>query len=448
MPKRHLPNIPQTIQVIIEKLDTSGLGISTWHNKQIVVHGAFPGEEVIVRVDGQGQFRIHGTAIAIVRPSPHRVSPRCAIVEQCGGCTLQRLDPKVQREIKYRTILETLDFLDNPTDIVRPFAFISDSYQYRNKALWMTAAAKQPDHSLDMGLFRPWSHDLVPLSTCPVQDQPTEIVLRHLPPLLQSYKVAATWLRAIMVRSNGRESLVTFVTYPGPQPSYVEPLVDSLFAIPTVVGVAQNQTNPQSNAIIGPELHVLRGVDRLLFEIGPTRFFAGPTSFVQTYLEGAAHLIEQVRAFLPGPFTTLVDLYAGVGMFALAMTERAAHILAVEASPDGTKWARHNFLNDTSACKLDAIHNDVLSFTAGTQPTNAVDAVILDPPRAGCGAEVASAICNRLRPSVVVYVSCNPNSFARDARVFLASGYRVTDVVPVDMFPHTPHVELVAKLTL
>lgn len=444
MPKRYSRKIPNTICISIDKIDASGLGVGQWNGKTVVVHGALPNEQVDVHVEGEGQHRIHGTATTIIQPSPHRVTPRCAIVDRCGGCTLQRLDPKVQREMKRQHIVETLGFLDKPSDVVHPFAFVSNSYGYRNKALWMTAHAQKPNHLLELGLFRPWSHDLVPLSTCPVQDPPTEIVLEHLPDCLRAHNATSTWLRAVLVRSNGTDSLVTLVVNRGPQPQHLANLVGDLLKIPTVLGIAENKTNPLSNAILGPNSHMLGGIDRLLFEIGPTRFFAGPTSFVQTNSAGAAHLIELVRSFLPGPYATLVDLYSGVGMFALAMCDRASRILAVEASPDGTAWARYNFSLVTNPCKLDSVRSDVTSFVAAAEP---VDAVILDPPRAGCGAQVASDICARLRPSTIVYVSCNPTSFARDAAIFLASGYRLTDVVPVDMFPHTPHVELVAKMS-
>jgi 23S rRNA (uracil1939-C5)-methyltransferase len=180
--------------------------------------------------------------------------------------------------------------------------------------------------------------------------------------------------------------------------------------------------------------------------VGDTTFLVSPTAFFQTNVHAAEILVRLVLDALPAGEAVL-DLYAGVGLFALPLARRGDRVTAVEenraATEDGITSLRLNRI-DGQSCRF--VARRVEAALRSVQPRDAVHAV-LDPPRDGCAPAVIEELFGRVRPSRVAYVSCNPEALARDLGLILRHGYRAEPLQPLDMFPHTAHVETVAVLT-
>jgi 23S rRNA (uracil1939-C5)-methyltransferase len=203
--------------------------------------------------------------------------------------------------------------------------------------------------------------------------------------------------------------------------------------------------HPRGDAFIfGPETRRIAGTERLREDISGTAFLISPTAFFQTNVKAAEILVRLVLEAVPADATVL-DLYAGAGLFALPLARRGHQVVAVEANPvavaDGVASLRLNGIPD-ARCRFIAKPVAVVTRRAVTAA-----AVVLDPPREGCEAAVLDDVFGRIRPATAVYVSCNPETLARDLTRVVRHGYEVRSLQPVDMFPHTPHIETVVVTT-
>jgi 23S rRNA (uracil1939-C5)-methyltransferase len=207
-------------------------------------------------------------------------------------------------------------------------------------------------------------------------------------------------------------------------------------------------------ALFGRSTRKLHGRDRLREEVADVSFLLSPTAFFQTNVRAAELLLGIVSGALAGGRSLRVlDLYAGAGLFALPLARRGHVVTAVEESAeaiaDGEASRWFSKIPD-AACRFvhGRVEEAIGSRPGGLAGASRPDAVVLDPPRAGCPPRVLGAIVRGVRPARLAYVSCNPEALARDLAVAVAGGYLVERVQPVDMFPHTAHIEAVASLSL
>jgi len=209
-----------------------------------------------------------------------------------------------------------------------------------------------------------------------------------------------------------------------------------------VAGVHLAVSPERSSYLQGERFVHLAGHRRTIFHLGGEAFHLSPGSFFQTCAEGAERLVEIVLAMLPESIDTLADLYGGVGVFARLSRSRWKRAVVAESNPqaieDLRSWLRHS--GEQRLQVTPGAVEEVMERVMGRNP----DVVLLDPPRSGCRPEVIASIGHR-RPSTVVYVACGIEALARDGAALLDHGYRVDRVASVDMFPHTPHLEVVAR---
>jgi 23S rRNA (uracil1939-C5)-methyltransferase len=209
--------------------------------------------------------------------------------------------------------------------------------------------------------------------------------------------------------------------------------------------------HPRGDAFIfGPETRRITGTDRLRDDVAGVTFLISPTAFFQTNVRAAEILVRLVLDAVPEG-TAVLDLYAGAGLFALPLAKRGHRVTAVEANrtavADGEASLR---LNRIPAERCRFVTRPVSTFTRTVgrrNPSAPPSVVILDPPREGCEAVVLDDVFGRIGPATAVYVSCNPETLGRDLQRIVRHGYTVASVQPVDMFPHTPHIETVVTLT-
>jgi 23S rRNA (uracil1939-C5)-methyltransferase len=217
-------------------------------------------------------------------------------------------------------------------------------------------------------------------------------------------------------------------------------------AEPAVTGVHLNTNSEPGTVIFGPHTQQLAGQARLMEEIAGVRFLISPTSFFQTSAAGAARLVETVLRSVPAMSSgSILDLYAGVGLFAAPLARRGHRVLAVEENPtaveDGIETLKHNRI---SGCRY--LSGKVETTLKKLARDEQFQIAILDPPREGCPEWTLRLLARQMRPQRIIDVSCDPTALAADLALLTHSGYRVMEIQPIDMFPHTAHIESVAVL--
>jgi 23S rRNA (uracil1939-C5)-methyltransferase len=395
--------------------------------------------------------------VEVLRPGPERVPPPCPYVPRCGGCRLQHLGYPAALAAKRDQVAEHLVRIGHLKDVpvldpdpaVEPFG-------YRNKMEY--SAAPSPGAGLSLGLHARGRWDeVVDLEACllatPLGNAVRETVRAWaleagVPPYDQ--RAQAGMLRHVVVREGiaTGQVLVTVVTAPGGDDA-VDRLAPRLAeAHPEVVGLLHAVNAGVAEVASGLPARVVSGRDWLEERVRGMTLRLSAGAFFQTNTRMAERLYDRVAeaAGLDGS-QVLYDLFAGVGSIGIALAAGARRVVAVEIAPGAVADAKRNALANGVENHL-ALCGDVgvvLREPRGELP--APDVAVVDPPRAGLSGRAVRRILE-LAPPVLVYVSCHPATFADNAARLVEGGYRLEWVRPVDMFPQTPHIEAVARLTL
>ena len=305
------------------------------------------------------------------------------------------------------------------------------------------------------GFYHPGTHEIVDFEDCPVQPELSVDIVRKVKGLAgrlgwkpYDSRTHTGWLRHLFIRTNTEgKALAAFVTRTPEFPGEASAVQEMTSAFPAIVSLFQNVQREKSSVILGPVWRKLWGADRIEEKIGPLRLSVSPGAFLQVNtgaterLYGVLETMILSEGFRPG---TLLDLYSGGGAIALWMAPKVGRVVGVEevgsAVQDAIWNSRRN--NIRNVLFLRSKTEDFFRHQAARSLREPV-AAVLDPPRSGCETYVLRGLA-RLGPERIGYVSCNPATFARDARVLADLGYALKRVQPVDLFPQTSHVELVA----
>jgi tRNA/tmRNA/rRNA uracil-C5-methylase (TrmA/RlmC/RlmD family) len=387
--------------------------------RAVFVPYAIPGERVRVRVTQVRARFARAELLEVLEPSPDRIAAPCPHFGpgRCGGCAWQHIRPEAQAELKARLVREQLAHLGGLGDVpVRPTLRPAsppgepEGFGYRERAT-LTAAADGR-----LGFLRAGSHQVHPVDRCPLLAGG----LQELPAQLGWHPAGA---KVRLRRGAGGERLVVLEAGAASKTRFLPPEDLSWATVRGNGKVVELEGQPSvSERIAGVDLHV------------------SAASFFQVHRAGAEALVELARAALePAAGETLLDLYAGVGLFAATLGATAGKVVAVESWRAAARDARHNLRSHPDATVLQDDAGNALRQIA------AADLVILDPPRAGAGAAVLGRVA-ALHPRAVALVSCDPAALARDVRTLADLGYRADWVQPLDLFPQTAHVEALTAL--
>jgi 23S rRNA (uracil1939-C5)-methyltransferase len=448
----------ENVNVTCVDLDDEGAGITAPGNTtRVHVAGALPGERVSTLIEHVSQHAREAWArlTAIETASPARRPPSCRAFGACGGCVLQHLAYDAQCTWKRARVARALAGLDVTVDACvaspRPLG-------YRNRS---KLVAERHGARLVLGAYAPRSHDVVDTAGCRVAEPPLDEVASALAALLDQAGVSAYDertlvgdLRHVVLRaSHDGRVLATWVTTRALPNG---PALAAAFraARPEVIGVVEHINRSRGNAIFAADA----GADRVLagdatiedrVEVGGRqrrdlrlRLSAGAFFQANRGVAGLAYAaITDALAVRPGE--RVVDAYCGVGGIALALAGAGAtEVIGVEAHPgavaDAAASAALNNVTDARFIAADA--------AAGLAALDRADLVVLNPPRKGSAPDVLAEVA-RLGPRAIAYLSCDPDTLARDLAWLAARGYRVGSVRPFDMLPHTMHVEALAILT-
>jgi 23S rRNA (uracil1939-C5)-methyltransferase len=445
--------------VRIRSLALGGEAVARLASGRVVfVSGALPGELARIRLTRIRKSHAEAEALEVLEASPERRSPRCQHFGVCGGCRHQDLSYASQLVWKTQQVRETLERLGGLGALpVEPALGMEDPWFYRNKMEFAIAAM---DGEPIIGLRERGRFDRVfDLFECPIfSPRAGELVAaveEHC--RRQGYGVydphrQAGFLRHLLVRESKQTTdlLVALVTGPGELAA--ESFVGCVLSAVPATSIWHIVSSSRANVIDYQDLRLLHGTVRISEVIPPLTFEFTPSAFFQTNTRMAEVLYRKVRdlAQLSGT-ETLVDLYCGIGTFALFLADQAARVIGMEAGLAAVEDARRNAeLNAVSNAEFH-VGDDRRGFPQllGTFHPGEVQTVLLDPPRGGVHARCLGSI-KSLAPPRVIYVSCNPATLARDLAIMTAEPmpYAVELVQPLDLFPHTPHIETIVRLAL
>jgi 23S rRNA (uracil1939-C5)-methyltransferase len=441
--------------VDIEAVDASGDGLARHGGTPLLVPFTIPGERVQVRLDPRPGRPRRAVLEAVVRPSPHRIQPRCPHFgppDRCGGCAWQHIDYREQLRLKtdlVRRLISTgIGRSDVEVEPTLPAVPLDDPWGYRHKVHFVFGAAR--DGGLLMGHFARGSRRVFMAHECPVHDPRGNAVAFAFHDACVRARVAAApegTLRHLAVRvAAGTGATMATLVASGAGDKRLRAASARALERPGAPASFHLNLHERSDPyIFGRETRHISGPRQLREEVAGVTFLVSPTAFFQTNVRAAAILVDLALEALPAGRAVL-DLYAGVGLFALPMARRGDSVTAIEenrtAVADGVASRALNGIG-AGQCRFVArrVGDALRSVRAG-----AATHVVLDPPRDGCEPGVLDEVFGRLRPDRVAYVSCNPEALAVDLPIAVRHGYRIARLQPVDMFPHTAHVETVATL--
>ncbi len=386
-----------TVDVTVEHLAPRGDGVATWEDRPLFVSRVLPGERVRVHVRKRYRNNAVGELAQVLEPSPHRTTPRCPLYGRCSGCQLQHVDMPGQLALKHEAVARALAEAGLEAVEVRPTLAAADPWHYRNHGRFTVVEGR-------IGFMRQRPKVHLPIASCPIMDPAINEAVAH----AQGRVPEATQFNVRVGSRTGSRMI---------QPAF------------------------------GDALDLPSGQPHLWEELGGRRFRISAPAFFQVHTAQAEVLVEQVRQILaPRPGEVVVDAYAGVGVFAALLAPSVlpgGKVVAIETSGPAMEDAEVN-LADQPGVELWCGRTEVLLREVPGRLGAGVAGVVLDPPRTGCKPGALRAV-EALGPRAVAYVSCDPPSLARDlAR--LQRDFEVTFVQPVDMFPHTRHIEAVAAL--
>jgi 23S rRNA (uracil1939-C5)-methyltransferase len=445
----------QEVDLRIDSLAYGGNGVARLDGFVVFVRRGLPGDLVRARVTKVKRNHAEALTVDVLEPGPVRVDAPCSHYPACGGCRFQDLAYEAQIEAKEAQVRDSLQRIGGLDDLPLESILPADSaFHYRNKLEYSFTNAPEGPAA---GLHRAGRWDeVLPIETCwlttdlgnairnAVTDWSREERIRA-----YDQKMHEGFLRHLVVREgrNTGQALVMLVTAPGELPDE-DHLVDVLRRFPEVRSIHWAINDRPAEVTRDLPTRLIWGEDAIEEELCGLRFRLSPNAFLQTNTSMAARLYGLAREYaqLSGG-ETVYDLYCGIGAIGLTLAADALTVWGVEVSEEAVSCAIDN-------AALNAIGN--AAFFAGDvgrsleelhDRSGDPDVVVVDPPRAGLSGRAVRHL-GRLRPRRIVYVSCNPTTLAGNVKELTGEwDYRLERVRPVDMFPHTPHVEAVALLT-
>lgn len=464
------PRWGDRLEVEIERLDHKGRGLGHVAGDRVLTRAAVPGSRALVEVVRRRGERIEARLVEVLDPGPWTRPARCEHFGTCGGCAFQTYDYAAQLGELQRQISEQLREAGALGDIqVEPVLGATNPWNYRNKMdftfanrRWVEPSEPQGvDASFALGLHVPGRFDKVlDLAGCAIHFEGADALLATARELAREMRLEP-WdtrahvglLRHLVLRKGMRtgEIMVNLVTSRA-APEEIEPYAEAFLARhPEITTFVQNVNTRAASVAVGEWEYVLHGPGVIHEELGGLRFTISAGTFFQTNTLQAERLVQIVREEAQaaqaqrGAATVIFDLYCGSGTLGMAVAGGVQELWGFESVPQAVRDARHNALQN-QLLNTHFVEGDVLAILEDPErKLPRPDLCLVDPPRAGLHPRVLPALV-RLAPRRIVYVSCNVKAAARDLPYLAIGGYALRRVRPIDLFPHTPHVECVFTL--
>lgn len=456
-----MPNKGECYKLEIVDISSRGEGIGKLDGATIFIPSAIPGDKVLTEIVEKKKNYAKGSLKQILSPSSQRIDLPCVYAKLCGGCSLQSMNYKSQviyKEKRVTDCLERIGKLDNPK--VRKIITMEEPWRYRNKAQYSVEEGK-------VGFLKKYSHETIDCETCLLQPKPVEWISQAVREYAKEGKLSVYdritgkgMLKKLVVRSafvTGEIMVILRVT--DTEIINSDQLVKKIL---NAVEKSSNEDNEKKYSLKGIVLNssedkntsglcsgnvVLYGTDKIIDRLGGLDFEISPNSFYQINPIQTEKLYSKVKEYAALTGKEIVyDLYCGVGTIGITLAKDAKKVIGIEVIKSATTDAKRNALingikNIEFICgKAEKVLPGIINEEMNT------DVIILDPPRAGCDPKLLDAV-GLVKPARIIYVSCNPATLARDIGILTQKGFDFIEAQPVDMFPHTMHVECVVLIT-
>lgn len=462
-------NLPLYENIEITGIAAEGKALTRINDMVVFVPYCVPGDVVDLQVTKKKHSFMEARVERLVKPSEHRCEPVCKHYGECGGCKWQILPYEDQLRYKQQQIIDNLTRIGKvELPEISPILGSKHIYEYRNKLeftfsdrKWLSwdviraaGGLEHVDTAYGVGFHIPNCFDKVlDITECHLMPDINNRIRNSIRDFAREHSISfynehahEGQLRTLIIRTNHKGEVMLIVVWgEAPDMRLMEYLQQTFPEIVSLLYVVNQKLN---DTISDQEVHVFAGQDHIMEQMEDLQFKVGPKSFYQTNTEQAYELYKVAREFAELTGNELVfDLYTGTGTIANFVAHQAKQVIGIEYVPeaieDAKVNARLNRLDNTlffAGDMKDILNADFIAHYG--RP----DVIITDPPRAGMHEDVVKTIL-AAEPKRIVYVSCNPATQARDLNL-LDAKYKVTRVQPVDMFPHTQHVENVVQLVL
>lgn len=440
--------------VDIVDIGQGGVGIGKYEGFTVFVEGGLIQDKVKVKINKSKKNYAVGDIVEIIEKSPFRVDRICSDdLKDCGGCQIQELDYNKQLELKTNEVKQVISRIGKLENVeIHETIGMQSPCRYRNKAQF---PIQNINGSTAIGFYKKKSHDVIPTDMCVIQHDINDKIIKIIKTYIQAYNVSIynetthTGVLRHLVTKVGfttNEVMVVLVANGTNLPHLNElasVLKENILGFKTLV---LNVNKAKTNVILGKENKVIYGNGKINDYIGDLVFEISPLSFFQVNPVQTEVLYNKALEYAElKENDTVFDIYCGIGSISLFLAQKATKVYGIEIVEDAIKDAKIN-------AKLNNLNN--VEFYVGKAEEvvpkmysegKTANVVVVDPPRKGCDEKVLDTIVS-MKPDRVVYVSCNPSTLARDLAYLDERGYKCVEIQPVDMFPHTMHVECCAKI--
>jgi len=453
------------VDLNIESLAFGGMGVAHFNEIVTFVKNAIPGQKVTARITKKRSSYLEARSLEVLSESPYFIDVTCEHFSDCGGCTFQNLDYTQQtmaKEMQVKDIFRRIGGF--PDAECASIVTCDETFHYRNKMEFTfsnqefvpESEKERKPSSFALGLHAPGRWDkILDINNCHIQAPIANEILKTIKAItkdLKPYNMQehTGFLRNIMIRVGAHtdEVMINIVTSREDQKA-LNPIVESLIEkFPPITSIVNNITTRKAGVSMGEHQVLLHGNEYILEKLGEYQFMISADSFFQTNTVQAEKLFEIVleESKLTGK-EIVYDMFCGIGSISLYLSKYAKMVygfeLIMSAVQDAMQNAVHNKVNNAwfFAGNLENLFRE----NPEAKDLEMPDVIIVDPPRAGLHQKTVEDVLEK-SPKRIVYVSCNPATQARDVALLCNEDYKLKRLRPIDMFPHTPHVENVATL--
>ena len=456
------------VKLQITDIGVGGEGIGKVDGYTLFVKDAVIGDVIEAKVMKAKKNYGYAKLLHILTASEGREkNPKCGIARKCGGCQIQEMKYEWQlcfKEEKVRDSLVRIGQIPERLldEIMEPILGMEEPFYYRNKAQFPIGTDKNGRPVA--GFYAGRTHSIIPVKDCVLGVPVNKEILDCILCFMEEFQVPAYdeihhegLVRHVLIRYGFRTGeIMVCLVINGTSLPKAEILAERLAAIKNMTSISLCINREKTNVIMGNEVRVLWGHGYITDWIGNVKYQISPLPFYQVNPKQTEKLYKTALEYADlkaGEDTVVWDLYCGIGTISLFLAQRAGQVYGVEIVPQAVEDAKHN-------ARINAVENaefyvgkaeEVLpEYYAGFEQMHGkkahADVIVVDPPRKGCDEALLETIV-KMEPEKVVYVSCDPATLARDVKYLRENGYEVKKVRPVDMFPHTVHVETVVLLS-
>ena len=431
------------VELEITEMTGQGSGIGKLDGMAVFVPMTAVGDKILAKILKVKKNYAFAKVESIIVPSESRISPDCECYSKCGGCVFRHISYEEELKIKQQRVFDALTRIGKIDSFhMNDIVSCTESNGYRNKS--QIPIGRDKDNQIVMGFYGNHSHRIVGNGECNLHPKEFDDIVKIFKKWIDIYKIEIYdeiahrgLLRHLYLRHAKKSGqIMVCPVINGSDIPHKKELIKMLTDYSdNICSIILNINKDKTNVVLGKKCVTIYGSDFITDELCGLKFNISPLSFYQINRDQTERLYSIAADYAQlGGEEFLIDLYCGTGTIGLSMANKAKTVLGIEIIPQAIENAEFICSDAANAAEKLSENN--------THP----DVVVVDPPRKGCDSVVIESVC-KMSPKRVVYVSCDPETLARDLAVFELKGFKVLEVTPVDMFPRTQHVETVVLMS-